>query len=576
MKEVMRYLDIFETKLGFYTDKKKIYYSTLGGIFSIITIFICLITFFFLVKEDIQRVSPHKVFISQEKEYEVTLIGEKLFISWRIINKNNKLINNELITPVVTYYYSEKNLMNETEIIQKSKIINYKLCNETAMANSYDINSIGVKLNELYCIDSTDIVLFTSSLSSYMNYINIDFYINNNNTSNYLEIEIYFPEILFKPTNLKTPITINYKKYSYNINKYTKKVNKIFLQKNILSDDKGWFAKSITEYCYWAVTKIIGDSYFSFENDKIYSISINIEQNIKKYIRSYKKIYSIISGGLPIVSLLYIILQRIAIIIKTTEENRKLVELLFENLIKKRDRLEELKEMINKKMNDINIKNDKSKALSEYGNHPGFRSPLSSKFRRRYANNNNNINNIRINGLQNKFGIATINVKKRQQIDDISGFRNDNSNSVLLNFCSKNNNHFNKLSNNDNIKIISNHLDEDNIKNNDLVSNNNIKYVPGKLFPYRYYLFLIFFKNIDISKDKFFFPKKFVKVNLFLGQLLDINTYLLLQREFHALKNKFLTKEEVNELERNYKINIGSRKFIRMVNDCIENKKFDI
>ena len=567
MQELMKYLDIFETKFNFYSDKKKIYYTTLGGILSIITFCLCLFTFFFFVKDDIQRISPDKLFISNilEKEYETILIDKKLFIPWRIINKNNELIdNNELINPIVTYYYPEKNSTNE--IIQKSKIINYKLCSETSLGNSYDKNLIGVKLNKLYCIDSNEIE--SSSMIPYMNYINIDFYINKNkinNISDYIEIEIYFPEILFEPTNLNTPININYKKYSYNINKYSKKTIKIFLQKNILLDDKGWFAKSITKYSYWAVSKIVGDTYFSYEDNNICSISINIEQNNKKYIRSYKKIYSIISEGIPIISLLFIILKQIAIIIKTTQENLKLVGLLFENLIKKRSKI------LNTKVNDINNKNGKSKPFSECGKPPTYKSPTLSKFRKN-VNINNNGNNCQINSIQNKFGITSINLKKQHQNDNMSILKNDNSNSVLLNlFPKNNNNHINQLANQDDVKIMSNYFDD----NRSSISNNNIRYVPGKLFPYRYYFFLIFFKSLDISKYTLCFPKKFVKVNLFLGQLLDISNYLLLQKEVHLLKNKCLTKEEVNKLE-NHKINIGSRKFIKMVNECIESQKFDI
>ena len=581
MKEVMRYLDIFETKLSFYSEKKKTYYTTLGGIFSVISICLCIITFFFFTKDDLHRVFPDKIFISnlQEKEYGVTLIEEKLFIPWRIINKNTKLIdNNELINPVVKYYYSEKNYINETIKILKSKILDYKLCNETIMDNYYDMNPIGVKLNELYCINSTDIKLFTSSLTSFMNYINIDFYIsNNNNISNYMEIEIYFPEVLFDPTNFKTPITINYKKYSFNINKYSKKFNKIFLQKNILSDDKGWFTKNITQYSYWTITKIIKDFYFSFEDDKIYSISINIEQNIKKYIRSYKKIYSIVSEGIPIVSLLFSILKRIALIVKTTEENQKLVELLFENIKVKKNKLKEvqIKKFKKTNTNTINNKKDKSKAFSEYGNHDINKFQILSRFKQN-NNANNKENKNKINRLQIKFGTTPIYLKKRQENDDISFLRNDSSNLALSNRFPKKNFHINQIADQDNNKITPDHLEDDNARNDDVISKNKVKYVHGELFPYRYYLFLIFFKSIDISKNKFCFPKKFVKASLFVGQLLDISTYLLLQKEFHVLKNKCLTKEEVNELERNYKINIGGRKFLKMVNECITNQKFDI
>ena len=589
-KEVLRYLDIFGTKFNFYSNKKKIYYTTVGGILTLTTICICLIAFFFLIKDDVQRISPDKLFFSDipQKENKVKLKNEKLFIPWRVINKkNNHLDNNELINPVITYYYYE----NET--IQKSKIINYRLCNEMMMENPFDVSPIGDKLNGLYCIDNTDIELFSSSINTNMNYINIDFYINKNKINNlsncYIEIEIYFPEILFEPTNFKTPANINYKKYSYNISKYSTKITKIFLQKNILSDDKGWFKKSITEYSYLSISRIIENSYFLYEDGKIYSISINIETNNKKYVLSYKKIYSIISEGLPIISLLFAILKQIAIILKTTEENRKLVELLFENLKEKKNKL---KETINKKINDINnnINNKKFEShLSENANRQTSLTPIL-KFRQNF-NFNNRDNHSRKNISRSKFGISPKNLRAHQQDNEISFLKNNNTNSILLNILTKNNQ--------DDIKVKSRLHKDDfpnsfyretpnlfsylngnnvNANNNNLIYDNkkDIKYVPGKLFPYKYYLFLLFFKSIDISKNRFCFPKKFIKVNLFLGQLLDISTYILLQREFHTLKNKCLSKEEVDIVERNNKINIGSQKFIRMVNECIQNQKFHI
>ena len=290
--------------------------------------------------------------------------------------------------------------------------------------------------------------------------------------------------------------------------------------------------------------------------------------------------------------LLFIILKRIAITIKTTEENQKLVELLFVNI---KERRSKFKIALSRKINDINSKYDIQRpSMSEYGNRQTKKTPIFSKFKQISNVNNKNENYSQKNALQNKFGLSSKFLRINRPNDDISYMRNNNSNSILLNVYRKSNDHINQLANQDDIKVKSkldysdfrhsfyreipnlpNYLDDSHVKNNDIISNNT-KYVRGKLFPYRYYLFSIFFKNIDISKIKFCFPRKFIKVNLFLGQLLDISTYLLLQKEFHVLKNKFLTKEEVNIIERSSKINIGSQTFIRMVNECIENQKFHL
>ena len=61
-------------------------------------------------------------------------------------------------------------------------------------------------------------------------------------------------------------------------------------------------------------------------------------------------------------------------------------------------------------------------------------------------------------------------------------------------------------------------------------TNTNTKYVKITLFPYRYYLCSIFIKRLDISKKSIFFSKKFKIVYNFLSQLLDISSYITLQK----------------------------------------------
>ena len=47
--------------------------------------------------------------------------------------------------------------------------------------------------------------------------------------------------------------------------------------------------------------------------------------------------------------------------------------------------------------------------------------------------------------------------------------------------------------------------------------------------------------------------KKFVKANLFINQLMDVSSYIILQREFQVLKKKILSKEKFNLVEKNKK-----------------------
>lgn len=102
-----------------------------------------------------------------------------------------------------------------------------------------------------------------------------------------------------------------------------------------------------------------------------------------------------------------------------------------------------------------------------------------------------------------------------------------------------------------------------------------INLIKGKLFPYKYYLFSVFIKNLNISKGNFFFSSRFAKVYTFLCQLFDVTTYLTLQREFSVLKNS-LSKKNIELIEKYNKINVNSKTFLKDISYCIGEKKLNI
>ena len=115
------------------------------------------------------------------------------------------------------------------------------------------------------------------------------------------------------------------------------------------------------------------------------------------------------------------------------------------------------------------------------------------------------------------------------------------------------------------------------IDNNNINKKNHHKkeFIKEKLFPYKYYLCSVFIKNLDISHKQNFLSSRFSKIYIFLCQLIDITTYLSLQREFNALKSIFNDKS-LNIIEKNKKININSNSFIKVISDCIGKQKFHI
>ena len=144
------------------------------------------------------------------------------------------------------------------------------------------------------------------------------------------------------------------------------------------------------------------------------------------------------------------------------------------------------------------------------------------------------------------------------------------------------NNKNNDLSSNlsfNNINIV-NDLNSQSNKNASNITVLNIKskthYIKKKLFPYKYYLCTIFIKNIDISKDSFFFTKKFIAVYNFICQLFDISSYLILQREFQTMKNTIVEEKYRNIIEKAQKINVSDRSFNINMKECLNDKKLSI
>ena len=97
-----------------------------------------------------------------------------------------------------------------------------------------------------------------------------------------------------------------------------------------------------------------------------------------------------------------------------------------------------------------------------------------------------------------------------------------------------------------------------------------------KLFPYKYYLFSVFIKNLNTSKENIFFNQRFSKIYTFFCQLFDITTYLTIQREFIALKKTIINEKDINIIEKVKKININNSNFIKDINNCIEENKIYI
>ena len=117
---------------------------------------------------------------------------------------------------------------------------------------------------------------------------------------NSFEMEVFYPIVYYQPTNKSIPIFIKYTSYFYHFSRYSNKIDRLFLQKYILSNDDGWFAKKIENFSNWGCSSISGDSYTTGDkrdlinegsSSRLYSFNIYLTGDIIILIEVIKKCF---------------------------------------------------------------------------------------------------------------------------------------------------------------------------------------------------------------------------------------------------------------------------------------------
>ena len=637
---ILKYLDCFGTTFNFYIEKQRKFNTPLGGLLSILSITFAALIFTLINLDNFLHNLPNSsTIIERNNPRLIKFKEEKIWIPWRIRDFGGKTVSPKNLFYPIIYYYKGiwDDELNEMNI--SYELINYKLCNETSMVNNSNSFMIDIELDQLYCIDMEELDIGGSWNYEFFNWISFNIYAckngidyEKNNTdctayekyieyadeNNYFDFEIYYPIIRYQPINKRNPFYIKYINNFYHFSRYSNKIDRIYLQQHILNDDRGWFLKKVKNYSSWGCSSFNGDSYANGnERDlmkegstsRFYSFNIFLESDIIHYKRSYKKIYLIIAEGLPVVNIIIIIFGIFAKIFKISSGNKKLTELLFENLKEKKTFMKvNQKKLVDKKIslikkNHSQKSQNKSISINRNNNNDISTVQLTHYDSVNIIGNNNIINNINNNNRNNIFRSTNThqitNKKYSKKIIKRTFFSFKDSNNIINN--SNNNNinnksidassnmplnnvkkeyvlHNNRTTNN---KMPTNHL----LQTNSLVfsknaTSSNIKakthYIKKKLFPYKYYLCSIFIKNLDISKDSFFFTKKFIIVYNFICQLFDISSYLVLQREFQTMKNTVIEEKQKNIIEREQKINVNASTFNTNMKEFLNNKKLSI
>ena len=594
--DFLRYCDFFNVKYNF-NYEHKINITIFGGLMGITFIIISIIVIIILSIDDIRKLNP----ITTKSEIPggdfrvVNLKESNIYIPWRLITYEEKFINHTgILYPSITLI--EGNLDENIGMDLKVHNLNYTLCNETSMINITDQYEIDTPLNELFCIEQNDIPFGGSWLSDKLFYLEVNLFLCENGirynasdsrctplqdivkfTNTTWLFEFFYPNVQFQPTDHDIPMRVIYKNYYYRLSSYTYKLERLYIQENILNDDTSLITTKSKNNSCWGVSTFYGDTYFWQEEQDplvksnssvLFSLDIYMDQGHIYYTRSYKKIFVIISNVFPIVNFLLIIFYRLTVWVKSAFAKQSIVEMIFENS----------KIFKNKKKFYLNIENNtnnnnmKPRNTIYINKRPKFEDNLKINKDKMIPKKINSINNmhIRDNCSANKEPNKSI---MKKTVDH--NYKDDSHLELFNAFNIK------KLikskERNGNNKYLSNIDEKSNNVNKDNKDNSNEKYIPKKekksLFPLFYFFMDIFLDKLDKPRSFCCLDKKYLIVYNFMGVLFDISSYVLLFKYFNIYKTVF--SEELKSLNINRfdkKININNREMMA----TLENKVLSI
>ena len=418
--DYFKYLDSFGIKFHFYTNKQPNHQNIFGGIMTFIYILICIAIFIAFSYEDLNRLNPISSIseISDLKPKTINIKKEKIWIPFRIVTDKNKYIDHR--GKLYIYPYLVEGIFNnQTGMKLQNHLLNYRLCNETSMANKPNNYKIDVPLNELFCLEQDDIPFGGNRNGNFINFIEIKLFlcqdgiyynssdprcsnINKlyNNINSSLSFDLYYPKVQFEPRNLKTPISVIYGNYFYKLSSFSHKLEKLYIQEYVFSDDRNIITTNYKNISFWGTNFFYGNDYIlTVENDpliknklnEIFALEIYLDYGIVHYARTYQKIFQIISNIFPLFNLVLYLIKKFTRHIKISFTKRELAELIFEKKNLSKISLLSLRDL-SENIEEFNIKSKKEDKVKDDLILKEKNSPIG----------NNPLNNIKLNSCPKK------------------------------------------------------------------------------------------------------------------------------------------------------------------------------
>ena len=571
MKNCLRVTDFFGQRFHLYIGYKPKYYTYFGGIITLIAFISYILIFIFLGYDDLRRKNPiSNTSTTPPSGYRNIKFGEqKIYLPWRIIDYDENPINiTGKIYPRIFYFTVHPDNVTG-ELITKYNLIDYKLCNETSMKNLGKEYIIDIPLETLYCIDMENLNVGGSWNSDFINFIRFDLYMckdgidyneSNVECTSYEKLEniygngesiffeLLYPIVQFQPTNLEIPILIVYKTHYYIINKYTNKLDRLYLQEYFFQDEKSWLINHPKNISYWGVNSMDGESYIKSNRDvlrfasssKCYTLNIYFELGNVFFTRKYKKIYEILGEVFPVMNVLYYIFELLARKLNEAHAAKKLNEYImgYETDKDKKYKIEIKNQNQNrrsKKMEDISSNNDNSQILIYKNKTHILKEAQSHKL------------------ISSSFEDASKMMMINQNYNNGNGNMNIHSKTVARNHQEK-------------IKQIYQIYDQ---------RSKSLNKKPLDKYPLKYYLYgmvhmKLNYTNTFKGKGKFFgVTSNFVKAYAYYRNIIDVTTYIKLVKEFELYKKFIMNKNETGKIERNIDKGKGSIRTSQIVNNYL-------
>ena len=90
---------------------------------------------------------------SKEPFRNVRFLEEKIWVPWRIRDyRSRTLIFNDVFYPIAFYYHAVRNYTRD-DFDLEFKVLDFKRCNETSMANHTDSFILDIELSKLFCVE---------------------------------------------------------------------------------------------------------------------------------------------------------------------------------------------------------------------------------------------------------------------------------------------------------------------------------------------------------------------------------------------------------------------------------------